>query len=83
MHLIKRYSNRKLYDASDRRHMTLDGIARLVTSGERARAVYSNEKVPTIILLNPAGSEVYRTEGKLPRTGKIRDKLAEVESSRQ
>jgi len=47
--------------------------------GQRARAVYSNDKVPTIILLNAAGSEDYRTEGKLPRTGRIRETLVSVE----
>ena len=47
--------------------------------GRRARAVYGIEKVPTILLLNAAGSEVYRTEGKLPRTGRIRETLVSVE----
>ena len=47
--------------------------------GQRARAVYGVEKVPTVILLNAGGSEVYRTEGKLPRTGQIRETLASVE----
>jgi hypothetical protein len=41
--------------------------------GARARAVYGIEKVPAVILLTRAGSEAYRTEGKLPRTGAIRD----------
>ena len=41
-------------------------------AGQRARAVYEVEKVPTVILLNQGGSEMYRTEGKLPRTGQIR-----------
>ena len=47
--------------------------------GQRARAVYGVEKVPTILLLNAAGSEAYRTEGKLPRTGQIREALARIE----
>jgi len=51
--------------------------------GARARAVYSNDKVAAIILLNAAGSEVYRTEGKLPRTGQVREKLAKIEASSQ
>jgi hypothetical protein len=49
--------------------------------GERARAVYGVEKVPTVILLNRAGSEVYRTEGKLPRRAQIRARLAEIEAT--
>ena len=48
--------------------------------GQRARAVYGNEKVPTLVLLNASGSETYRTEGKLPRRGEIRQKLAEIEA---
>lgn len=50
------------------------------TVGARARAVYGVQKVPTTILLNPAGSEVYRAEGKLPRVGQIREKLAAIET---
>lgn len=46
--------------------------------GERARSVYAIEKVPTVILLNRSGSEVYRTEGKLPRVGQIREKVDEI-----
>ena len=49
--------------------------------GARARMVYNVEKVPTIILLRPGGSEAYRTEGKLPRTGQIREALAQIEST--
>ena len=49
--------------------------------GERARAVYGVEKVPTVILLAGSGSEVYRTEGKLPRRAEIRSKLAEIETA--
>lgn len=47
--------------------------------GQRARAVYGVEKVPTVVLLNAAGSEAYRTEGTLPRAGQIRDTLAQIE----
>jgi len=32
-HLIKKYSNRKLYDTQSRRYITLDDIARLVRDG--------------------------------------------------
>lgn len=48
--------------------------------GARARAVYGVDKVPTTILLNPAGSEVYRAEGKLPRGGQLREKLEAIEA---
>ena len=44
--------------------------------GRQARAVYHNQKVPTIILLDGEAREVYRTEGKLPRVREIRERLA-------
>jgi hypothetical protein len=44
--------------------------------GQRARVVFGAQKVPTIILLNADGSEIYRTEGKLPRTQAIRESLS-------
>ncbi|HEX6512805.1 MAG TPA: polyhydroxyalkanoate synthesis regulator DNA-binding domain-containing protein [Chloroflexota bacterium] len=52
MHLIKRYNNRKLYDASDRHQITLDGIAGLIVSGEDVKVVDndSGEDMTTVIL---------------------------------
>lgn len=52
MHLVKRYSNRKLYDSSDRRQITLDGIAELVRVGEDVKVVDndSGEDITTVIL---------------------------------
>lgn len=44
--------------------------------GRQARAIYRNQKVPTLILLDGEGREIYRTEGKLPRVGQIREQLA-------
>jgi hypothetical protein len=44
--------------------------------GRQARAVYGNRKVPAIVLLDGAGREVYRTEGRLPRPAQIRARLA-------
>ncbi|MCX8071561.1 MAG: transcriptional regulator [Candidatus Binatia bacterium] len=37
--IIKRYGNRKLYDTSTSRYVTLEGIARLVRAGEDVRVV--------------------------------------------
>ena len=39
--------------------------------GLRARERFGTEKVPAVILLDGAGREVYRTEGKLPRREQI------------
>jgi polyhydroxyalkanoate synthesis repressor PhaR len=38
-HLIKKYSNRKLYDTETRRYITLDDIARLVREGRDVTVV--------------------------------------------
>ncbi len=43
--------------------------------GRRARERFETEKVPAIILLDGAGREVYRTEGKLPRRQQIFEAL--------
>ncbi len=43
--------------------------------GQRARERFETEKVPAIILLDGAGHEVYRTEGKLPRRQQIFEAL--------
>jgi polyhydroxyalkanoate synthesis repressor PhaR len=37
--LIKKYANRRLYDASQSRHITLDDIRALIVKGERLRVV--------------------------------------------
>src|SRR3954470_22876220 len=37
--LVKRYSNRKLYDTSESRYVTLDEIARWVKAGEDVKIV--------------------------------------------
>jgi len=39
MHKIKRYANRKLYDASDKRYVTLDQISVLIKAGEEISVV--------------------------------------------
>ena len=40
--LVKRYSNRKLYDTSESRYVTLDEIARWVKAGEEVK-ILENE----------------------------------------
>jgi len=37
--LIKKYANRRLYDASQSRHITLDDIRALIVKGEKIRVV--------------------------------------------
>jgi hypothetical protein len=44
--------------------------------GQRAAERFATTRVPTIVLLDRYGAELYRTEGKLPRRQQI---LATVE----
>ncbi len=39
MHKIKRYANRKLYDTTDKKYITLDGISELIKAGEEISVV--------------------------------------------
>ena len=43
--IIKRYSNRKLYDTKDSRYVTLDQIAVMVRSGDEVRVVENNTRL--------------------------------------
>ena len=51
--LIKKYANRRLYDASQSRHITLDDIRTLVVAGERVKVIEdkTNEDITRLILL--------------------------------
>jgi polyhydroxyalkanoate synthesis repressor PhaR len=37
--LIRKYANRRLYDARDSRHVTLDDLRKLIASGERIKVI--------------------------------------------
>ena len=51
--LIKKYANRRLYDASQSRHITLEDIRKLVIAGQRIKVVEdkTNEDITRLILL--------------------------------
>src|ERR1044071_7506400 len=51
--LIKKYANRRLYDASQSRHITLDDIRNLVVAGLRVKVVEdkTHEDITRLILL--------------------------------
>lgn len=38
-HLIKKYANRRLYDSTDSRHVTLDDIRKLIAAGRQVKVV--------------------------------------------
>lgn len=48
--------------------------------GQRARERFATEKVPALILLDGAGREVYRTEGKLPRRQELFEALDSLQA---
>lgn len=51
--IIKKYANRRLYDASISRHVTLNDIRRLIVAGEKIMVVEdkSGEDITRLILL--------------------------------
>ena len=51
--IIKKYANRRLYDASISRHVTLDDIRRLIVSGEKIIVVEdkTGDDITRLILL--------------------------------
>ena len=64
-HLIKKYSNRKLYDTYTRRYITLDDIARLVREGGDVTVVQrdTGEDLTPIILSQIVAREERRGGG--------------------
>ena len=57
--LIRKYANRRLYDAHDSRHVTLDDLRRLIASGQRIKVVddKSGEDLTRSILLQIIASQ--------------------------
>ena len=57
--VIRKYANRRLYDAADSRHVTLDDIRRMIGAGERVKVVddRTGEDVTRSILLQIIASQ--------------------------
>jgi polyhydroxyalkanoate synthesis repressor PhaR len=51
--LIKKYANRRLYYASESRHVTLDDVRAMIVAGERIKVIEdkTNEDITRLILL--------------------------------
>lgn len=51
--LIKKYANRRLYDATQSRHITIDDIRNMVIAGTRVKVIEdkSNEDITRLVLL--------------------------------
>lgn len=67
MRVIKRYSNRKLYDTHDSRYVTLEQLAELVRQGEEIRVMdKATEKDLTSATLAQIIFEEEKRTPKLP-----------------
>jgi polyhydroxyalkanoate synthesis repressor PhaR len=67
--LIKRYPNRKLYDPSARRYVTLQDLARLVADGAELRVVdqKSGEDLTTLVLAQVVLEGIKERTAEIPR----------------
>lgn len=70
MPLIKRYSNRKLYNTETRQYVTLDEIAALIRQGQQVQVVdhTSGEDLTALTLSQIILEQEKRTGGFLPKT---------------
>jgi polyhydroxyalkanoate synthesis repressor PhaR len=68
MAVIKRYSNRKLYDTDTKRYVTLEDVAEAIRRGEDVRVVdhVSGEDLTSVTLLQIMFEEQKRIGGLLP-----------------
>src|SRR2546430_14366998 len=57
--LIRKYANRRLYDAQDSRHVTLDDLRKLIASGQRIKVVddKSGDDITRSVLLQIIASQ--------------------------
>lgn len=69
MRLIKRYSNRKLYDTQDKRYITLEQIANLVQNNEDIKVIDngSGEDLTTVTLSQVLLDQEKKKEQTLPK----------------
>ncbi len=68
MHLIKRYSNRKLYDTISKTYITLDTIATIVREGEKIEVIEndSGENITAAILAQIIAEDARKTNSYSP-----------------
>ena len=55
MHKIKKYANRKLYDTTDKKYISLDHLAELIKAGEEVTVVLKKCGSITGVILRPDG----------------------------
>lgn len=68
MRLIKKYANRKLYDISDKRYLTMDRLADLIKSGEEVSIIdnETGEDITAVIVSQLLGREKWRGNKGVP-----------------
>ena len=70
MVVIKRYSNRKLYNTDTKRYITLDGIAALIRSGHEVKVIdnETSEDLTAVTLTQIIFEQEKKQAGFLPRS---------------
>jgi polyhydroxyalkanoate synthesis repressor PhaR len=68
--VIKKYANRKLYDSTAKRYLTLDDIARLVQQGEKVHVIDNNSRqdITNVVLSSIILESAKKEEAVLPDT---------------
>lgn len=68
MPVIKRYSNRKLYDTQSKRYITLEGIADLIRDGQQVQVLdhETGDDITTLIQAQTIFELERRLKGRLP-----------------
>jgi polyhydroxyalkanoate synthesis repressor PhaR len=66
--IIKRYQNRKLYDTSAKRYITLDGIAQLIRQGNNVQIIdnVTEEDLTNVTLMQIIMEQEKKKSGFLP-----------------
>ena len=70
MPVIKRYSNRKLYNTSTKRYISLEQIRELIRQGEEIQALdhASGDDITNVVLVQIIAEEERKAGGFLPRS---------------
>ncbi len=70
MRVIKRYSNRKLYDTEDKRYITLDQIAELVRDGQDIKVIenQTGQDLTTVTLSQILLEQEKKQQGTIPKS---------------
>ncbi len=70
MRVIKRYSNRQLYDTEEKKYVTLDQISQLIKEGDEVKVVdnETGDDLTSVTLSQILVEQEKRREGGLPKS---------------